>query len=539
MLRLLFAFALLNLYLLALEIPRYAGFGPNGLALEALVLVGLFILLPPGRYSNALAWVVGVLLGLLTLLTVADALTRISLSRPVNVYLDYPLLRSVYHLIDGNASLAGAILVPLALLAAFGGIVLLFRRLLGRLPSRPVRAPPALAIALLLVGTAGITAFHAGPAVPNLPRAITPGLTLALDQIKAVRRAHREERRFATVLEERPETEAGRALPGLAGTDVIIGFIESYGVSSVFDPRYAPVVGPRLDTLEAEVAAANLTMVSGVLDAPIFGGQSWLAHASVLSGLWIDSQMRYEFLLATERGSLARDFERTGHRTAMLMPAINLPWPEGRWYGFEAIYESADMAYTGPPFNWVAMPDQYTWSFLENTVRRSDARPVFALLALLSSHAPWVPILPVLDDWDQIGDGRIFRQWEGLGEAPERLWLNPDRVREHYAESVAYAVQVAGAYATRYTDPQTLLILLGDHQPARLITGLDPAPGVPVHVISGDPALLEPFRARGFVDGAWPPEATSLGGLDDLRGWLQHGFGTGPTFANPPSEDPR
>lgn len=527
LIRLLLVFAALNILLLALEIPRYSGLGPNWVALEALVVAGLFALIPRRRWSLLLAGTAGLALALLSLIAMADALARQSLSRPVNLYLDYTTVRSIYHLLAGSVSVPGALVAGSILIALLAALALVLRALLVSLHGRHSWVSRSTATAMILVGSAGITAFHAGAAVPNIPRAITPGITMVLDQVKFARIAHVERREFEALLATESGRVGGVTLADLAGVDVIIGFIESYGVSALFDDRYAPVVGASLDDLEQRVQAAGLQMVSGTLNAPMFGGQSWLAHASLLTGLWIRNQMHYEFLLRTEHDTLVQDFQRTGHRTVAVMPAIVRPWPQGRWYGYDEILEAREISYAGPPFNWVTMPDQFTWWFFEDQVRRADDRPVFAKLALISSHAPWVPILPVVDEWASLGDGALFHQWEGLGESPESLWRNHDRVRQHYALSVAYALEVAGRYAERFTDPRTLLIIVGDHQPAQLITGPNPSPAVPVHIISGDPALLEPFREHGFVPGGWPDTPLTDAGMDRFRDWLHQGFGAG------------
>ena len=107
---------------------------------------------------------------------------------------------------------------------------------------------------------------------------------------------------------------------------------------------------------------------------------------------------------------------------------------------------------------------------------------------------------------------------------PEELWLDTERVREHYAMSVGYAVHAMASYAERYVDDSVLLIALGDHQPAPLITGDDASWSVPVHVISGDAALVEPFLEWGFVEGAWPdPRAEALG-MDHFRDWFVRAY---------------
>lgn len=523
MLRVALTLLTLNIGLLALEIPRHDGMGPNWVAVEAIALTGLFMLLPQRRWARALAGILAVIAVMLTLMAMLDALARLSLSRPLNVYLDYPLITSVYDLAVANFTIPMALAVVAGLCLALAGIAYGVTRLLTGL-MRTTPAPPWrwVGAILLLTGLAGVISVQTQPL---LPRTITPAVTMGVDQASWAMRTHRESAAFERKLAERGGDRSAMALPGLEEVDVIVGFIESYGVSAVFDQRYAPIIRPRLIDMEQRLDAAGLHVVTGTLDAPTFGGQSWLAHATTLSGLWVDNQLRYELLLDADRHTLVDDFRATGHHSALVMPAITQPWPEGRWYGFDAIFEADDMDYQGPPFNWVTMPDQYSWSFFEESVRQTRDTPVFGVLALISSHAPWVPILPVLDDWDAIGDGAVFLQWEGIGESPERLWRDHDRVRDHFALSVDYALNVATGYAEHFVSENTLLVLIGDHQPAQLITGPDPSAGVPVHVISGDPALLEPLRARGFTPGVTPTEEHGQAGMDALIDWFRSDYG--------------
>jgi len=322
----------------------------------------------------------------------------------------------------------------------------------------------------------------------------------------------------------------------LQGRDVVVGFIESYGISALNDPRYGAVIRPRLDDLYRRMQNAGLSLVTGTMVAPTQGGQSWLSHGSLISGAWLDNQLRYDLLLASGRETLIDDFKRAGYRTVALMPAITMPWPEGDRLGYDEILAHKDIMYAGPPLNWVTMPDQFTWSFLQHTVRQpklDDPRPLFAEIGLISSHAPWTPILPVLDDWDAIDDGSIFAPWEHAGERPTDLWLDADRVREHFALSVDYAIAAMTGYAERYLDDQTLLIVLGDHQPAPMITGENMSRAVPVHVISGHPGLVQPFTEWGFRTGAFPDPNQTPHRMDAFRDWLVE------TFSQPTPETGR
>ena len=47
-----------------------------------------------------------------------------------------------------------------------------------------------------------------------------------------------------------------------------------------------------LDSGTGELGAAGYRARSGFLTSPTFGGSSWLAHASLMSGLWVDDQQR-------------------------------------------------------------------------------------------------------------------------------------------------------------------------------------------------------------------------------------------------------
>ena len=79
--------------------------------------------------------------------------------------------------------------------------------------------------------------------------------------------------------------------------------------------------------------------------------------------------------------TLIYDMAGTGHDTVAVMPAITQDWPEGQAFGYNRIYESTTMDYQGPPFNWVTMPDQYTWSWFQQSVREQAAGPMFAEVA--------------------------------------------------------------------------------------------------------------------------------------------------------------
>ncbi len=200
------------------------------------------------------------------------------------------------------------------------------------------------------------------------------------------------------------------------------------------------------------------------------------------------------------------------------MPAITLDWPESRWFGYDATYPAAGLGYRGKPFNWITMPDQFVYAALERLERsKPDRPPVMAEMALVSSHAPWTPVAELVP-WDEVGDGTIFDEQVTAGDPPDVVWRDPDRVRLQYRLTVEYALKALASYAQRYGDDRLVIIALGDHQPAPLVTGDDAGRDVPVHVIARDPAVLKVFEDWGWTDGMVPGlggPATPMSGFRD------------------------
>ncbi len=86
-----------------------------------------------------------------------------------------------------------------------------------------------------------------------------------------------------------------------------------------------------------------------------------------------------------------------------------------------------------------------------------------------------------------------------------------------YLASIAYDFQTLGAFLARVPG-NGLVIILGDHQPPGIVSGETQPWTVPIHVLSRDPALLEPFRRAGYVDGALPPRVDKVKGMENFLG---------------------
>jgi hypothetical protein len=531
LLRLVLAWLLVNgLLLTPLWISAAVSEGSRApwLSVEAALLVALLALVPTLGWRRALTVSVTFLLVLATLVAFASVVFQVSLGRPFNLFLDLYLVGAVYQLAVGNVGLPKTIgaFVLLTLALTIGPFVI--ARLLAPPDPQPERvsAPVwfgpgvALAVFALCLGLLQILAPSASF------RTATPVLDLAQEQTEQLRATRAERAGFAAQLENSPESYAD--VPGLLGRlqgrDVLLTFIESYGMAALEDPDFSEIILPRLQDLSQRMTAAGLHLVSGSLTSPTVGGQSWYAHGTVLSGLWIENQLRYDLLMVDDgRETLVDDFRRAGYRTAAVMPAITMSWPEADRIGYDDVYTRPTIPYRGPPLYWVSMPDQFTLSFVEGTVRpAAGGEPLFVETALLSSHAPWTPVLPIVD-WETIGDGSVFDPFRQEGHPPAELWSDVDVLRNDYARSLDYSLQAMIGFAERAVDERTLLIVMGDHQAAPWVTGATGAE-VPVHVIARDPAILEPFLDWGFVPGGRPDRAAAAPRMDEFRDWFVRAY---------------
>ena len=183
--------------------------------------------------------------------------------------------------------------------------------------------------------------------------------------------------------------------------------------------------------------------------------------------------------------------------------------------GFETVLAAKDLGYEGLPFNWVTMPDQFTFAATDRALRSNrDDRPLFVQIALGSSHAPWLPV-PDLVDWDAIGNGEIFNAMAEAGDPPDVVWRDRDRVRDQYRKAIDYALRVVFDYAARHAKDPPLIFMVGDHQAASFVAQ-DDRPDVPMHVI-GPVSLVQRTADWGWSDGLIPDETAVARPMNDMR----------------------
>ncbi len=301
--------------------------------------------------------------------------------------------------------------------------------------------------------------------------------------------------------------------PDLGGADLLVIFVESYGVAAFEDEERRARLAPALERLRSDAAAGGFEYLSAQIQSPTFGGGSWRAHASLLSGIWVDSEARYRSLLASDRASLARRFAAAGYRTVAHEPGISGFWPDGEWYGFEKTYDRAAIGYEGPRIGWWEVPDQYTLYALHRQELREATRPVFAKVSLIMSHIPYWPIPPYVTPWSRFDEGTAY-------DGPIRSIAHDDyrdmeELSDRYVASLGYEFRILGGFLRDLVPRRALVVVLGDHQPPRLSLHESDVWAVPIHLFSQDPNLLEPFRELGF-EKTLTPLAGSSWRMSDL-----------------------
>ncbi len=328
-----------------------------------------------------------------------------------------------------------------------------------------------------------------------------------------------EQRAFAASCAVDPFRDADpqRLFSGLRGLDVLVVFVESYGRDALAAPDHAGPMGATLDEASRRLAAAGFAARSGYLTSPVSGGGSWLAHAPLLSGAWVDREARHATLMASDRVTLGAAFRRAGWRTVGVLPGNTEAWPEQRFYGLDYVYDTRNLGYRGPDLGWASTPDQYSLSVLERAEHgRTGRPPLFAQVALVSSHAPW-PIIPDVIGWDEIGDGAVYA---GLatGEPRDAIWAKGTAaVRTAYRRSLQYSLGSLVSWVETYGSEDTVLVVLGDHQAAPLLSTPGAGRDVPISMIAGDPDVLGRIQDWGWTSGMRPAPDAPVWGMDAFR----------------------
>ena len=498
-------------------------------SIDVVVVLGAFLIIRARGYQVPQGVRIAVIAVALAvrLFRGAEGMVEQHFHRPLSLFLDVPLVPNLIALLRSTVSLPR--LVMGALLA--GVAIVLLGSLTARALTVAERSLAAPGARRLFIGALVICAVLS----PTWRQRRDPHLHLGLFGSSIVPRLARE----VTFLRHAPQYRRAQAaaisavgerlrntpatLDRLHHADVLLFLVESYGETVFERSAYARRLAPVYDAFESALARKGFAVVSSVLASPTYGGRSWLAHASLATGVRTEDGLAYTVLLRSQPPppTMAGFFQRAGYRTVLVQPGTTRRWPEGEVIGFSQKYYAMDLEYRGPSFKWATMPDQYVIDFVHRHelqppapsapratggpgVLAAKRPPLFVEYALVSSHSPWSLQPRIVDDWDRLRDGgAIFNDLDPVRYAV--TWSNLQVGGDAYVTSLIYDLEVLRRYLVERVDDDALVIILGDHQPSAEVTGNTPSHGVPIHIISRDPGFIQRFSAAGYLPGMRVP----------------------------------
>jgi phosphatidylglycerophosphate synthase len=503
---------------------------------EGLVLVAIALVLPawPRRIVAAVA---GILFGLLILVKILNMAFYLQIGRafnPVFGWVDIPPAIGVVRATIGptrtNIALAALLLGLVLLIGAITAATIHITTVAARHRRDTFRG---------LAAVTAVWALCAGLSVqlvPGSPVASTSAAGLVVAQVRSTQGALRDQRRFEKAVRS-PDPEASvpasDLLTKLRGKDVIIDFVESYGQAAVQGASFTRGVDAVLHRSTASLARAGWSTRSAWLNSPGFGGVSQLAHSTLQSGLWVNTELRYADLVASHRFTLSDAFDKAGWRTVSDSPEDDPVWPPGTsFYHYDKLYNRFNVGYHGPAFSYAAMPDQYTYAEFQRNELGPGHKPVMAEIDTVSSHYPWAP-LPTMVPWSKVGNGSIFDSMATRGESALTVWRNAGTVRQFFGRSIQYSVEAITSWITELHDPNLVFIMLGDEQPGSPITNSGSSHEVVASIIARDPSVFRQIASWHWQDGLLPGRSAPVEPMGAFRNQFLNAFSTAPSHTAP------
>ncbi len=305
------------------------------------------------------------------------------------------------------------------------------------------------------------------------------------------------------------------ALPGIKDKNIHLVIVESYGTTIFTNPHHYARLKDFYRQQEDLLQESGFHIFSHAYDSTTFGGTSWLADATILSGTEIRSQVEYDRVVKNKTPNLLHLLSKSGYRTVLSAPGSKFMTEEYTgFYTYDSYVLHEDFEYTGPFFTFGELPDQYQLHYIHSSIlEHSSPSPHFAQYILCSSHVPWNYIPPYIDTWRGFNNGRIYYD-RARNTWYNNSWALGSELFEGYAHSIRYSLESAFGYARAHLDEDDLLIIIGDHQPKFPVSEKGAGFGVPIHIIAKDHSIASPFLRYGYESGILPPRLSNLPGLE-------------------------
>jgi phosphatidylglycerophosphate synthase len=494
---------------------------------EVLVLVAVALVLPPWP-RRIVATIAGVGFSLLTFDKILNMVMYGTVDRAFNPESDWSSVRPAVGVVRDaiGATLTNVVLVALWIGVALVTVIITAATIhLSAVAARHRRRTVGgLAAVTALWGLAAGLSLQLSP---GFPVASTSETALAVSQVRAYQAGLSDPRVFAAAIHSAdPEASipASDLLTGLRGKDVLIVFVESYGQVAVQGSSFSPGIDAVLRQQNDMLTQAGWSTQSAWLTSPTYGGISWLAHSTLQSGLWVNSQQRYNQLVASQRFTLSDAFGKAGWHTVSDDPTDYPRWiPGTAFYHYDQLYNQLNVGYRGPKFSYSQMPDQYTFAAFQRNVLTPGHKPVMAEIDTTSSHIPWAP-LPAMVPWNKVGNGSIFDSQPAQSESATTVWRNANTVKQFYGQSIQYSLKALTSWVTELNDPNLVLIFMGDHQPHTVVSGYGATHDVPVSIVTRASSVLKQMSSWHWQNGLLPNSGAPVEPMDAFRNQFLNTF---------------
>lgn len=106
----------------------------------------------------------------------------------------------------------------------------------------------------------------------------------------------------------------------------------------------------------------------------------------------------------------------------------------------------------------------------------------------------------------------------------KKVWPDPTKVRHAFGDAIEYSLESVISYVETHGDDNLVMIVLGDHQPAPIVTGKGASWDVPITIIAHDQAVLDRVAEWKWQEGMAPSPSETGARMDTFRDQFLHTF---------------
>ena len=288
--------------------------------------------------------------------------------------------------------------------------------------------------------------------------------------------------------------------------DVYFIFVESYGTVASLTKETSARYDSLIFSLEKDFEAENWNIVSNYSRAPIIGGKSWLSFSTVMAGLKMYEHTGYNNIIQNQKQypHIVEYFNQQGYETyrmntfkANANTEMKIPYEVlDEFWKFDHWVKFKDIPYQGYEYDiFGGIPDQYALGFLQDSII-VDSLPSFNFFITMNSHGPWFEPPPILEKWQDLDKIKYtphgaYHKQEGSNH-------------ERYYKTIVYQLEMLKDFITNKVDSNSVVVLIGDHNPAGMeykLWKIYNRFATQIHVFSKDQNFTNSFLEYEFDKG--------------------------------------